>query len=150
MREGTKMQERRANLRHVEKGCVAVTILSAATDRALEGQTLFCRTGDISVDGLSFDAYSQIPTGATLELNVQLAGPIEQLRHTGRVQRCAVPRRDACRAYRIGVKLEASSGSRGTAWREVINRRRSLLTGSKGDACSGDGRAATGVQRSRQ
>lgn len=50
-----RMKEQRTNARHNEQGRVAVRILSASHGPALEGQTFFCVTRDVSAGGLSFE-----------------------------------------------------------------------------------------------
>jgi len=118
--------ERRATTRHVENGCVAITILWASHNPDLEGRTFFCRTGDVSIDSLSFDLYCPIPIDAVLDLNIQLSAPVEQFKHRGSVQRCTAHHNgaDACS---VGVKLEDAQGHTVVEWHEAVERRQSLV-----------------------
>jgi hypothetical protein len=128
-REAVTMQERRINERHIEHGRVAIRILSASHGPALEGQTFFCLTGDVSVGGLSFEVHMPIPSGARLELSVEFSGPVERFRRNGCVVQCRDTQRDVILAYRVGVKLLPCSDSEHAAWQEAIERRRCGLGG---------------------
>jgi hypothetical protein len=64
---------------------VAVTVLSAPEVPDLEGMTFFCRTEDLSINGLRLHVHTHVPLGAMLDMRVAFKDPLRSFKLSGLV-----------------------------------------------------------------
>jgi hypothetical protein len=115
------MHERRAEERLCEQDSVAVTVLCAPGQRALEGRTFFCVTEDLSSHGLRLRTDMPLPGGSVLELRVAFAHPLRALKHHARVVWSSASS-DGLQ-FALGIEFAPDHPVESAPWRNMVRQR---------------------------
>jgi hypothetical protein len=121
------MKERRQHTRIKERDSVTVTVLSAPQAPPLENQKFFCTTSDLSETGISFHVHTDVPTGAVLEMKIELPDPPDVYVHQGTVVWTREVPEDLVLVHVLGIKITATRGKREDQWRDAIRDKLSRL-----------------------
>jgi hypothetical protein len=117
------MSDRREHPRLDAAADVEIVIESAPGTKDLDGKSLMCRTGDISLRGVRLLTDVVLPVGAYLKLRIKLPRQPERFRQTGRVVWCR-PNKDPAGGvpYQAGIEFSLSGNPDFDTWRKGLFR----------------------------
>jgi hypothetical protein len=102
---------------------VEIVIDSAPGTKDLEGRSLSCRTGDISMRGVRLLTDVVLPIGAYLKLRIKLPRQPERYRQAGKVVWCRPLTAPAAAAtHHAGIEFSLTASPDFDAWRAGLLR----------------------------
>ena len=123
MTEHEGRAERREHPRVDAVADVEIVIDSAPGAEQLEGRSMPCRTGDISLRGVRLLTDVVLPINAYLKLRIKLPRQAERYRQAGKVVWCRPLSADASGAtHHAGIEFSLTASPDFDAWRKGLLR----------------------------
>lgn len=117
------MSERREHPRVDAAADVEIVIESAPGVKGLEGRSMLCRTGDISLRGVRLVTDVVLPVSSCLKLSIKLPRHPDRYRQAGRVVWCRpLPAPAAGATHHAGIEFSLAASPDIGTWRAGLLR----------------------------